>query len=82
MNNYEHGSSLKKLNKFVADLLLFGPKYVLGAFMLTIKVNSKMLIRKIGMKTSPQKTALVHDKSVMSLVFSINFNSIFNSVPC
>ena len=55
---------------------------VLGAFVLTIKVNSKMLIRKIGMETSPQKTALVHDKSVMSLVFSINFNSIFNSVPC
>ena len=71
----------KKLNKVVGDLLLFGTK-VLGAFVLTIKVNSKMLIRKIGMETSPQKTALVHDKSVMSLVFSINFNSIFNSVPC
>ena len=71
----------KKLNKVVGDLLLFGTK-VLGAFVLTIKVNSKMLIRKIGMETSPQKTALLHDKSVMSLVFSINFNSIFNSVPC
>ena len=81
MNNSEHGSSLKKLSKVVGDLLLFGTK-VLGAFVLTIKVNSKMLIRKIGMETSPQKTALVHDKSVMSLVFSINFNSIFNSVPC